>query len=1374
MKLKIFEINIVARRIILLLTCIVVIKFTNGQEFQPMKSPDVTSFVNQNYLPVNESTGKVDITIPIYTIDLDGLSIPISLSYNTGGVKVDDVASRVGLNWTLNAGGLINKEVIGQDDIYVNGGWQGTSASINGGNAPGDTEFAPLGTTPIDYAYTGFGFLRHLLTWDYDPNHPIISTYRDTHPDMYYGIAPSLYTTFMHREDGTPFEISKQGIRIESPFTDSDYLHNMYYQSKLKPGFKFKLTSTNGFVYSFEETELLMNNISTPFDSHSNSYLISNYFNTSPLSENITDAFIDQVASVMLNSNDISYDLYPTTHLSSITNPVTKRKVKFFYEDNIVVDNDRHIRRTYSALDNGTPRMQTNYEHDIVKEKVISKIIYPGGIVNFYYEDGRLDVRGGLILKKIEVRNNLGELIKAAVLDQDYFTSTDACVPTNDHHCYRLRLNAVKFVNKNNNVLPGYSFVYNGNNLPKRYSLAKDFNGYSNGSSGTVPQIYYKANQGKKSYIPFAFNGYNLVGNGDLDLSPNLIKCEKGSLHSITYPTGGYSIFQYELNSFNFLGQTIVGGGLRVKSQTLYDYGSNNIPEKTIDYDYVLEDGTSSGTINNLPLFVRPIDLVYPYLIELTNYRRNKLELSNGSYVTYSRAKIFESNNGYIINEFTSRLDQRNKYPLYTANSSSSTFNTCYNDGIYPNIYQDMSSNRGRLISSSVYDNEGNLIKKTTNEYESIIYETLFTKERVIIDPPNLEHNLNNVGVFADIPLNRESHNYLLKNSTTEEYSSAGVFETEQSFIYDTNLPLLKEVDNIINDSETRKELNYYPFDSEVSSAEMTQLVNLNILVPVKKENYKNTDLLSTTKTNYSDFGFNKILPSDQEVSKGSNAAERIVSFDQYDKRGNIIQFTKENGMTVSILWGYNYQYKIAEILNATYSEVLTALNAVDVKYLQNMPNNLLEAELNNLRTNLAAAQVYTYLHKPGIGPISITDPKELKENYEYDSFKRLTKTRDHNSNITTENEYNYALSPSVLMPTQQSLSVYINKSNTPDYQVDKVPTEQYTLLTAMVCGGRGDYSYEWTESGSTAIIGTSSKCLAEVPCDNSKTYNLQVTDSNGTVIIKTVTVNAPACGEPFYVSSIQGQSSVNNINNFWVNAEGGSYGTFYYKWFLPNGNPGGSLNTESYEPYYDRSSSLLLNTSGNVVYVDLGIRVTDIETGCVVTKIRYNVPIQPEFEINSCFVEGTSITMSDGSLKNIENVVVGDLIMTYNTTSNQTETAVVEEIVSPLHRQLVVFTYANGEQNTNTPDHPYFIKNKGWSSFSPSMTKAKYGLDVTKINGGDTVLVYNPTTGLMEETKIVSSKTILEEQQTYNLSRLSKNNNFFANGVLAHNKSGE
>ena len=64
--------------------------------------------------------GKANINIPIYTIVVDDVSIPISLSYNTGGIKLNEVSSIVGLGWALNIPGSIQQEIKGISDFSAN------------------------------------------------------------------------------------------------------------------------------------------------------------------------------------------------------------------------------------------------------------------------------------------------------------------------------------------------------------------------------------------------------------------------------------------------------------------------------------------------------------------------------------------------------------------------------------------------------------------------------------------------------------------------------------------------------------------------------------------------------------------------------------------------------------------------------------------------------------------------------------------------------------------------------------------------------------------------------------------------------------------------------------------------------------------------------------------------------------------------------------------------------------------------------------------------------------------------------------------------------------------------------------------------------
>jgi len=80
--------------------------FTPHIDFIP-KSPEASQIVQYGNLSVNHATGVPNITIPLYTIDYYGVKIPISISYLATGIKVNDIASSVGLKWMLNAGGQV-------------------------------------------------------------------------------------------------------------------------------------------------------------------------------------------------------------------------------------------------------------------------------------------------------------------------------------------------------------------------------------------------------------------------------------------------------------------------------------------------------------------------------------------------------------------------------------------------------------------------------------------------------------------------------------------------------------------------------------------------------------------------------------------------------------------------------------------------------------------------------------------------------------------------------------------------------------------------------------------------------------------------------------------------------------------------------------------------------------------------------------------------------------------------------------------------------------------------------------------------------------------------------------------------------------------
>lgn len=168
-------------------------------------SPDVAAFMKVNCIPVSNYTGRTKVEIPLYTISDGQISIPIYLSYNTSGIKVDDLASSVGLNWTLNAGGVISKIIRGKEDCsykYDNNniksvGWllkKNVLSKLNLDNSNGS-----WGGVTEDGTFDTSGCMNN----DYEP-------------DLFIGSAPNLDVKFVLDLDHKPFEFLRSGNRINT------------------------------------------------------------------------------------------------------------------------------------------------------------------------------------------------------------------------------------------------------------------------------------------------------------------------------------------------------------------------------------------------------------------------------------------------------------------------------------------------------------------------------------------------------------------------------------------------------------------------------------------------------------------------------------------------------------------------------------------------------------------------------------------------------------------------------------------------------------------------------------------------------------------------------------------------------------------------------------------------------------------------------------------------------------------------------------------------------------------------------------------------------------------------------------------------------
>ena len=190
-------------------------------------SPQAAALARYGEYPVSHATGVPDISIPIYDIKIGNFTLPISISYHASGIKVDDVASTVGLGWTLNAGGAVTRQICGAPDL--------TDASF---------EYAD---------YSKLVKLRDKAHMD--------DTWTSMLRTILYGTGGSNpYFPYDTQSDRYTYNfVGKSGI-FRYSYTDGEFIPvnynriKIYGDTDIDDGL-FRITDTDGIVYEFSEQE---------------------------------------------------------------------------------------------------------------------------------------------------------------------------------------------------------------------------------------------------------------------------------------------------------------------------------------------------------------------------------------------------------------------------------------------------------------------------------------------------------------------------------------------------------------------------------------------------------------------------------------------------------------------------------------------------------------------------------------------------------------------------------------------------------------------------------------------------------------------------------------------------------------------------------------------------------------------------------------------------------------------------------------------------------------------------------------------------------------------------------------------------------------
>jgi hypothetical protein len=581
--------------------------------------------------------GSANINIHLYEISIDGISIPISLTYTTGGIPLSQQATAVGLGWNLNAELSVNrfiKDVPDDHYYYEASGYYKTGWIYN-------------------YWYPdlySFPYIQDFNNADTsNPNTALflkdINKYLDTQPDDFYYTTASGNGHFIF--DEIPVDNYEQTINKLFIGTNLDtVIHELAYDPILGHDVigAFTVFDEIGNRYRYDEKETSASSIRDLYNDpdwekqYGNVASISGKYQN-PIRKFFTDMAYDNYENRALKYGGVDFTSvgYSTDRwkISDIETP-NGNKITFNYEE-VVYQSDNFTYEVFQNIDaygNRLIKMQSQLDqfapitYCTEKSKRIKSIETDKVKIIFLYNTLRTDVGtqippGSEPAKQLDrilvyaKSGSLLPLIKEFRFIYSYFDCEE--VPetnlyNNDVNAKkRLRLDRIEIAD-GIDVLSSYCFEYDygvNRKLPSRFSKAQDFWGFYNGYTSNqtllpTTYVYIDPIDGDKfSVYEDPINSPDRVLEWS-NRNPNHYVSSIGSLNKIIYPTKGFTELQYEQNTFMYNGHKYDGPGVRVSkitNKTDSDDPTPNVKKFIYEGKDENQNEISFGKITSMPEF---------------------------------------------------------------------------------------------------------------------------------------------------------------------------------------------------------------------------------------------------------------------------------------------------------------------------------------------------------------------------------------------------------------------------------------------------------------------------------------------------------------------------------------------------------------------------------------------------------------------------------------------------------------------------------------------------------------------------------------------------------------------------------------------------
>ncbi|WP_425637967.1 hypothetical protein ACPUEN_00945 [Algoriphagus yeomjeoni] len=880
-------------------------------------TPTVAELGKYGTYPVSMNTGIPNISFPLFIVEAAEISIPFSLSYHAGGIKVNQESTEVGLGWSISGPMVIHRNVLGTPDETTEGNFNMVPMDLSGFFA----KQTGTGQTKSQNYY----YLKAIAD----------GAGRDTRPDIFNYNISGKSGQFIYAPDRTFFTFPYEPIKISLGNPTGNFFLN--------------LVDEKGTTYVFSEyNKILINDEPNPR---------SNY---------ITDLYVKEI---------ISYSKQDTVRFEYETKVYSKNQTSLSH----LIGGEFAVNSSGSGSEvvanRGSFMEETSTSTIHQQEKFVKRITYRNGQVVFNYNTTRIDrnVLDAKSLDEILVYDGEGVLVKKFVFNHDYFTATFDGTGLQNYYIKRLKLTSFSEVAVDQpSNLKTYSFDYNTSiPIPKIGSFAQDYWGMFNGrnNSTLIPttsiiggSITSVANLVKDQiYSPQSVPDNSYVWNvGSANRSSDTTKMQMAILKRITYPTKGFTTFEYEPHAYtSSSGSTVFGGGLRIKKIASYD--KLNTLSGLEEYKYGVGQNGLATKFFDESLFFKNYD---DYTIEtfrvsglasfgwISAWQRRYLGVDVYSAVNYNGLP-------WVYTEV-------NKY---TGTNSSQLFKSKY---VYNSITDDLGTGNSLFINSSNYGQMvpvsgiSNLVEETHFRKNGSVYEVVNKVEYVYSQKYTNTINalmVKEVQRFVDMGLSvmylpgeggdepqfirpgqyqykSKAYRLIQKKESNISYPSgvAMSLQTTTDYFYENPFHLLvTRSETTGSDGKVNKVKTFYPDDvtgssflsgGSLSGPEYTALEKLKknnnhrISEPIQVENWVDATKTSTQRTTYKEWGGYLVLPEKIKASDLSNNLENRVAYHAYANTGKPVLMSMEGGTMISYLWAYKSGLPVAKAENALNTEI--------------------------------------------------------------------------------------------------------------------------------------------------------------------------------------------------------------------------------------------------------------------------------------------------------------------------------------------------------------------------------------------------------------------------------------------------------------------